>query len=129
MCSGWPAQSPNIQEDSVRLTLPASVAGFNYQIVRFYPDGRQEVIGTYGPGDPRQQSIPVEAGQDYRFGLRSQSTSDSNSFSIAGSFIDVNIPGKFNLAFCISAMNPLWDELSNILIHGFVRGINQKERR
>ena len=65
------------------------MSGYNYQIIREFPDGRTQVIGTYTSRDPRQQRVSVTPGEQYRFGLRSVSTSDPGAFSRALSFIQV----------------------------------------
>ena len=87
---GWPRNNPVSRTDnSITVQLPAAVSGYNYQLVREFPDGRTQVIGTYTSGDSRQQTVSVTPGEQYRFGLRSVSTSDSTAFSRALSFIQV----------------------------------------
>ena len=96
----WPRPNPTSSTgNSVRVQLPQATPGYNYQIIRQFPDGRVQVIGTYSSSDPRQQTLSVTPGELYRFGLRSVSTSDSTSFSRALSFIQVTT-GPYHPILC-----------------------------
>ena len=87
----WPSPSPRLTENTVQLTLPPAVPGVNYQVVWELPDGTFRVLGTFGPGDSRQQSFPIAPGQTYRFGLRSFSTT-TQQVSPVGTFITITVP-------------------------------------